>query len=161
MFLLDSLQDFEGLEGLDNIGESLDYSSAVEGLEGFGGVLGGILALGIVIIFIVAIIGLALYIVNGIFCNKYNKLLTGQGTALAWIPFANMYLLGKLAWGKVGGWLLLAGIIISCTNILGNTLSGIVSSIYGIATLVAFIMMLVNYSNEKKRQSENPQQNIK
>ena len=51
---------------------------------------------------------IAIYIATAIFLNKFNKLVYGKGTAKAWIPIANIYLLGKLTVNKFVGWILVA-----------------------------------------------------
>ena len=72
---------------------------------------------------IALVIGIVLYIVEAIFLNKYNKLVTGKGTILAWIPFYfQAYLLGKLAFNKVVGWVLVAVEFATAKVKIGNIL---------------------------------------
>lgn len=61
------------------------------------------------------IIILATYVVLGIVLNKLNRRIYGYGTPMAWIPFLNFYLLGKLTINKYVGW----GIII-CLFLTGS-----------------------------------------
>ena len=72
-----------------------------------------LLAFGIIFIVIVLILVIVLYVVLGIVLNKLNKLMYGKGTAMAWIPLANIYLLGKLTVSKLLGWILLV-VLFSC-----------------------------------------------
>ena len=65
-------------------------------------------------IFIFLII-IGIYVAQAIFLNKFNKLVHGKGTALAWIPICNIYLLGKLTINKIVGWVLVACILITGT----------------------------------------------
>ena len=37
----------------------------------------------------VLVIAITIYVVEGIFLNKLNKLMYGKGTPMAWIPIAN------------------------------------------------------------------------
>ena len=67
--------------------------------QGAGLLLGVLLAIVEVVILI--------YILVGILLNKLNKVMYGKGTALAFIPFCNVYLLGKLTINKIVGWVLL------------------------------------------------------
>ena len=61
------------------------------------------LAIGLGIIIFVFVFLIAIYVVLGIVLNKLNKKIYGKGTALAWIPLCNTYLLGKLTVNKVVG----------------------------------------------------------
>ena len=46
------------------------------------------------------IILIILWIIEGIIINKLHKEMYGKATALAWVPFCNIYLLGKLTVNK-------------------------------------------------------------
>ncbi len=91
-------------------------------LDGFEALIGGLIVVAIIILFIAIII----YIIEAIFLTKFHKLLYGKGTALAWIPFANIYLLGKLTFNKLIGWILLGATIVlgssTTTTINGETI---------------------------------------
>ena len=108
------------------------------------------------------IIGLAFYIAIAIFLNKFNKLVYGKGTAMAWIPVFNVYLLGKLTVNKLVGWILvicsfLTGTYTTTVNgvetthtILPKGISSVVSTIYGLAVLGLFIYAIIKYNKLKK-----------
>lgn len=134
------------MEGIENF-QNLEGSE-----EAFGAVLGFI----IIILLVVLITGLGIYIVTSIFMNRLHKRIYGNGTALAWIPFARSYLLGKLAFNKLVGIIYLAVSIISgwtvSTGTEGETtalvpgLSGIVS----IATIVLYVFALLKNGKLKR-----------
>ena len=117
--------------------------------------------------FIGMIIVAAIYVIVGIFLNKLNKLIYGKGTPMAFIPIANIYLLGKLAINKIVGWLLIICLILtgdisvtvnnekSTTSILPDDIQVIVSLIYSVATLVLFIYAIIKYFNLKKEKQLN------
>jgi len=113
-------------------------------------------------VFIFFLVILAIYIGCAIFLNKFNKLVYGKGTPMCWIPFANIYLLGKLTVNKIVGWILIICIILSTEftvtingvstqgTILPAGISLIVSTLYGIAVFVLFIYAIVKYNKLKK-----------
>lgn len=134
---MEGIEDFQNLEGSE---------------EAFGAVLGFI----IIILLVVLVTGLAIYIVTSIFMNRLHKRIYGNGTALAWIPFARTYLLGKLAFNKLVGIIYLAVSIISgltaSTGADGETtalvpgLSGLVS----VATIVLYVFALLKNGKLKR-----------
>ena len=109
---------------------------------------------------IALVIGIVLYIVEAIFLNKYNKLVTGKGTIFAWIPFYfQSYLLGKLAFNKVVGWALVAVEFATAKVKIGNidvtlikneSLRGTIGTIYTLATICILVYAFVKYKNLKK-----------
>lgn len=113
-------------------------------------------------VIIVFVIVIAIYIACARFLSKFNKLVYGKGTALAWIPIANVYLLGKLTINKVAGWVLVACSLLSGTytttingietthTILPEGISWLVSTVYSIAVLVLFIYAIIKYNQLKK-----------
>lgn len=127
-----------------------------------------VFAAGMLIFFIV------IYIFIAILLNKLNKLIYGKGTPMAWIPLANIYLLGKLTVNKLVGWLLiicffLTGTVTTTVNgvekttsILPEKISNLVSSILGIIIILLFIYAIVKYIKLKKKNSEfvNDQNNV-
>ena len=130
--------------------------------EVFGNMFGSMFqTLAIFLIFFLVIV-IAVYIVVGIFLNKFNKLVYGKGTPMAFIPFANVYLLGKLTVNKVVGLLLVFVPILTATfttNINGieNTytllpvdISSKVSIITNIVTFGLFIYAIFLYFKLKK-----------
>ena len=115
------------------------------------------------ILFFIAFI--VLYIVIGKFLDNFNKLKYGQGTALAWIPFCRIYLLGKLTFNKIVGWVLIALLFVSAKytttdsygvekefTIFGEKNTEIISFIFGITCLVLLIYAIMLY---KKMKNEN------
>ena len=109
---------------------------------------------------IALVIGIVLYIVEAIFLNKYNKLVTGKGTILAWIPFYfQSYLLGKLAFNKVVGWVLVAVEFATAKVKIGNidvtlikneSLRGTIGTGYTLVTICILIYAFVKYKKLKK-----------
>ena len=85
---------------------------------------------------------------------------------MCWIPFANIYLLGKLTISKIVGWILIVCVILSGNytvtingiekqfTILPASISSIVSTLYGIAVFALFIYAIVKY-NKLKKESNN------
>ena len=61
---------------------------------------------GIVIIIFTLLIAIALYIAQALFLNHFNKYTRGKGTWQAWVPIANLYLLGDLTFNNIVGWIL-------------------------------------------------------
>ena len=129
----------------------------------------GLLAAGTAVLLIGFAIIIGLYIVIAIFLNKFNKLVYGKGTALAWIPICNTYLLGKLTVNKIVGWILVACNILTTTitttdangvqkvlGILPESIRSVISSVYGLALLGLFIYAIVKYNQLKKsKQQQN------
>ncbi len=112
------------------------------------------------IVFLVIIV--VVYIAVGVFLNKFNKLVYGKGTPMAFIPLANIYLLGKLTVGKAVGIILVFLPIFTgsfTTNINGieNTytilpanISSKISMIANIVTFGLFIYAIFLYFKIKK-----------
>ena len=130
--------------------------------QGAGLLLGVLLAIvGVVIL---------IYMLVGILLNKLNKVMYGKGTALAFIPFCNVYLLGKLTINKIVGWVLLGclfltGQVTTTVNgvsktysLLPENISKTVSTIYGAIEIGLLIYAIVKYNNLKKSgfTQENP-----
>lgn len=126
-----------------------------------------IIGASVVALLLFFVILIAIYVIVGIFLNKLNKLIYGKGTPMAFIPIANIYLLGKLAINKIVGWLLIICLILtgdvsvtvnnetSTTSILPDDIQVIVSLIYSVATLVLFIYAIIKYFNLKKEKQLN------
>lgn len=129
-----------------------------------------IMDFGFFILFFVFAILIAIYVLLGVFLNKFNKLVEGKGTALAWIPIANLYLLGKLLLNKGFGWgVLIASIVFSVLtssttitigekttsySILGEPATTIVSTIWGSICLALIIWAIVKYFQTKKSSNQ-------
>lgn len=115
----------------------------------------------------ILIIVLGIYIAISIFLNKFNKLVYGKGTAMAWIPIFNIYLLGKLAINKIVGWILVVCIFLTGTytttfngvetthTILAENISSVVSTLYNLAILGLLIYAIVKYNRLKKMDVKN------
>lgn len=69
-------------------------------------IFSGMLAVGIVLLVIMYFLVITIYVIQAIILTKLNKKMYGKGSALAWIPFANLYLLGKLTVNEIVGWIL-------------------------------------------------------
>ena len=66
-----------------------------------------ILEMAFMLLVITAIVLIIIYIILGIYLNKLNYILYGKKTPMAWIPIVNIYLLGKLTFNKIVGWILI------------------------------------------------------
>ncbi len=122
----------------------------------------------VLIMFIIGLIVLLImYIIVAKILNKFNKLKYGKGTALAWIPLCNIYLLGKLAFNKFFGWLLILGSLLvsnytvtingqtTTYSVISGEISSVSSYIYGAIVFMTFIVMLIKYSKLKKQNINN------
>lgn len=128
--------------------------------------------------FFIAIIILILitcYAVLAIFLNNFNKKVYGTSTVMAWIPFANVYLLGKLTFNKDAGYglialFLLSGtlkltfdrttIVLSLPNVLQVILGAVFAGTF-IATLIYGIQKYTNLDNKKhSKKKENKKSEI-
>ena len=115
----------------------------------------------------ILIIVLGIYIAISIFLNKFNKLVYGKGTAMAWIPIFNTYLLGKLAINKIVGWILVICIFLTGTRtttingvetthtILPESINSVVTILYNLATLSLLIYAIIKYNRLKKNGVKN------
>ena len=102
-----------------------------------------IAGIGVFIVLIILIV-IAIYVAEAIFLNKLNKKIYGQGTALAWIPIANIYLLGKLAFNKAVGFALLAIVLV-----FGAINNSALSSISTVLEIIALVIAIMKYSKLK------------
>lgn len=108
------------------------------------------------------ILAIAIYIIQAIFLNKFHKLVYGKGTAMAWIPIANIYLLGKLSFNKVVGWILILIYILNGNytitfngieksfSLLPENISSIVYIIHSLIVFSLFIFAIIKYNDLKK-----------
>lgn len=97
----------------------------------------------------------AVYVLMGIFLTKLNKLIYGKGTPLAWIPFANCYLLGKLVFNRIVGYCLLIFFTLSFVmNIIPNFRDSLLMFYLFIFNAIVctfmFVCMFVKYFKTKK-----------
>lgn len=118
------------------------------------------------------IILIILWIIEGIIINKLHKEMYGKATALAWVPFCNIYLLGKLTVNKTIGWALAISKILTYTitttvngvqktySILPSSISTLLSGIVGIITFCLLIYAIVKYKSLEKSNNIQNQTNI-
>ena len=111
---------------------------------------------------ILLVIVIVIYIVIGIFLNKLNKLKYGKGTPMAFIPFVNIYLLGKLTISKTVGLILVFVPLLTGTfttnlngeentySILPADISSKINSVVSLVTLGLLIYAIVLYYRLKK-----------
>lgn len=138
-------------------------------MEGFN--YGGMLQFLMTYLIIFIIIFIAIYIAVGIFLNKFNKLVYGKGTPMAFIPIVNIYLLGKLTVGKPVGLILvfvpfLTGTLTTNINGVENTytllpadISNKISMIVNIVTFGLFIYAIFLYFKLKKEKNNGSYEN--
>ena len=63
----------------------------------------------LIVIFVICYIALAMFL------SRFSKKVYGEPSVMAWIPFANIYLLGILTFNKDAGYGLVALLVLSCT----------------------------------------------
>ena len=92
------------------------------------------------------------YVALAIFLTNFSKKIEGKPNIMAWIPFSNIYLLGKLTFSKDVGYGLLALLILSCTLTLKIdrmtiilSLPSILQMILGAAFAGAFVAVFIFY----------------
>ncbi len=125
--------------------------------------------------FFVAVIILILitcYAILAVFLNNFNKKVYGTSTVMAWIPFANIYLLGKLTFNKDVGYGLIAlfllsgtlkmtfdkiSITLSLPNVLQITLGAIFAGTF-IATLIYGVQKYSDLENKKNTKNSKSKQ---
>ena len=124
-----------------------------------------------VILFVFAIL-IIIYVAQAIFLNKLNKLIYGKGTAMAWIPMANLYLLGKLTVNKIIGWILvicpfLTGTTTTTINgvektstFLPEKLNSIITTVHSFAVLALFAFAIIKYINLKKEVNNSSENEV-
>ncbi|MEG2992812.1 MAG: hypothetical protein RR847_00815 [Bacilli bacterium] len=125
---------------------------------------------GVQIAIIVIIVGFAIiigsYIAIAIVLTKLNRKMFGKGSVMAWLPIANMYLLGKLTINKIVGWVLVFTWLLSTNfhyvangvklnySILPRGIAFCVAVFYNIAVFGLFIYAIIKYLNLKKIDKE-------
>lgn len=122
------------------------------------------LALGIGLIIFAFIFLIAVYVVLGIVLNKLNKKIYGKGTALAWIPLCDIYLLGKLTVSKFFGVILLILSLLNSSITLGDGENKMIYTlipeeykwiyylVYGILFIALFIVAIVKLNKLGKNE---------
>ena len=90
------------------------------------------------------------YVALAIFLTNFSKKIEGKPNIMAWIPFSNIYLLGKLTFSKDVGYGLLALLILSCTLTLKIdrmtiilSLPSLLQMILGAVFAGAFVAVLI------------------
>ena len=123
-------------------------------------------------IIVIILIFVICYAALAIFLNNFNKKMYGESTVMAWIPFANIYLLGKLTFNKDAGYGLVALFVLSGTIRLTFDRTTIVLSLPNVLQIVlgavfagAFVATLIfgirkygrikNVSNNNKNVKTN------
>ena len=120
-------------------------------------------------IIIIILIVVICYAALAIFLTHFSEKMEGEPSVMAWIPFANIYLLGKLTFNKDTGYGLVALFVLSCTLTLQIdkttiilSLPGIVQAILGDAFAGAFVAVLIFGIRKYGRlSSKNKESNIK
>lgn len=97
-----------------------------------------------IVLILVFILSLGIYIAEAIFLYKLHKKIYGEGSILVWIPIANSYMLGKLAFNKAAGIVVLVANIIS--NVSGRSL---ISTINLVIEVVSFVYAIMKYNKLK------------
>lgn len=106
-----------------------------------------------IILFIILIALLVIileFVIIGLFLNKYNKLLYEEGTILAFIPLAQTYLLGKLAFNKLIGIIMVAINILPYLSIKNNEYILKIREFSGAARFFILIYAIIKYNRIKK-----------
>ena len=128
-------------------------------MENMEGLAGTLLAFGTIVL----VVAIVIYVVMEIELNMLNKIMYGKGTALAWIPICNTYLLGKLTVNKLVGWILAICIFVTGSftttvdgvekvySLLLANISSTVSTIYGLVVFGLFIYAIVKYNQLKNK----------
>ena len=99
---------------------------------------------------IIIVILIMLYTMLAIFLNNFHKKVYGTPNVMAWIPLANVYLLGKLTFNKDAGYGLVALFILSGTlkltfdkTTIVLSLPNVMQVVFGAVFAGAFIATLI------------------
>ena len=104
----------------------------------------------ILFIILIALLVIILeFVIIGLFLNKYNKLLYGEGTILAFIPLAQTYILGKLAFNKLVGIIMVAISLLPYLSIQKNDYILSVGEFSGAARFFILIYAIIKYNRIK------------
>ena len=114
------------------------------------GNLGDLLYIILFIILIALLVIILEFVIIGLFLNKYNKLLYGEGSILAFIPLAQTYLLGKLAFNKLVGIIMVAISLLPYLSIPKNDYILSVGEFSGAARFFILIYAIIKYNRIKK-----------
>ena len=120
-------------------------------MEGLVELFGGLLAVMIVIWIVILVVSIIFYVIISKWLSKFNTLLYGTGTWMAWVPGFQVYLLGKLAVNK------LAGIILAVVGLLNGltvgekaVLPSWIALAYTVAEIVILIIGIEKYNKIKR-----------
>ena len=111
-------------------------------------------------IIVILLIVVACYAAVAIFLTRFSKKVYGESSVMAWIPIANIYLLGKLTYSKDAGYGLVALLILSCTLTLTidkttitlylpHTLQIILGAVFAGTFVATLIFGIKKYGNLK------------
>lgn len=90
------------------------------------------------------LIYIAIYVAKAIFLGNLHKKIYGEGNILVWIPYASSYMLGKLAFNKA------AGLVVLIANIISSVSgSSLLSTINLIIVIVSFVFAIMKYNKLK------------
>ena len=117
-------------------------------------------------IIVIILIFVICYAALAIFLNNFYKKVYGESTVMAWIPFANIYLLGKLTFSKDAGYGLVALFVLSGTIkltfdrtsivlSLPNVLQMILGAVFAGAFVATLIFGIRKYGRLKNNSSNN------
>lgn len=118
------------------------------------------------LLFILAVI---LHLILGICINKIYERKENKKTAMAYIPLANIYLLGSLTIHKIVGWLLIIIIILNFNypiinddkiiikRILPMNLNSIINLFILLSVILLFILLILKLINNKEKANYNEQ----
>lgn len=96
------------------------------------------------IIILFAVIVFILYMVGAFILNKTNKIIYGKNTILAWIPFINLYLLGKLTFGKIFGMIYFILYIFISIPLLNEIIPDFyIKSIFSSFSVLTFVLWII------------------
>ena len=112
----------------------------------------------LVIVGVVLLVALITYILTSVFLSKLNKKLYGKGTILAWLPICRTYLLGKLTFGKLVGWLLiivsvLMGLKYNGETVIPSNINSIISLVYGCVIIFLWIYAIIKFFKVNKNKT--------
>ena len=131
--------------------------------------LSGFLYFFIAVLLIILII---CYAALAIFLNNFNKKVYGAPSIMAWIPFANIFLLGKLTFNRDAGYGLVALFVLSCTLTmqidrmtivfsLPSVLQMILGAVFAGAFVTTLIFGIRKYGRLKNNNSGTPNKDTK
>ena len=115
---------------------------------------------------ILIIIVIICYVALAVFLNNFSKKVYGEPSVMAWIPFANIYLLGKLTFNREVGYGLVALFVLSGTLTLTyssftvilrlpHLLQTILGAIFAGALVSTIIFGLRKYDQLEENSSSN------